>query len=297
MRKTQGFTLVELLIGLFLMGLILVFVGSLINSSAQDTNRITSNADVIKDGQIAQQLIAGRLSEAIYVWLPGSPANINMTGTGVTTVNTVGGTGQQWRVNTDPFVAMVLPPRSPTYDAAGINITNCTSLDPSAGTSAGCYRFFAYYPMLRSALTSSSLAQTEKPKADPANNNQWVLMEYRAMLFDSAGSGAWSPNYTTDAGGSTTKRITGYPPAIYYQSRSGVLLVDYVQPNSVTFTVTRPNGVATGTALANGTVNFSFKMQRLVGSSALRATGSAADTLGAVISPRNWVCPRLVSCP
>ena len=292
MRKTQGFTLVELLIGLFLMSLILVFVGSLINSSVQDTSRITSNADVIKDGQIAQQLIAGRLSEAMYVWLPGSPANINMTGTGITTVNTVGGTGQQWRVNADPFVAMVLPPTgTANYDALG-TVTNCT-----ATVTDGCYRFFAYYPMLRSALTSSSLAQTEKPKADTANNNQWVLMEYRAMLFDSTGSGAWSPNYTTDPGGSTTKRITSYPPAIYYQSRSGVLLVDYVQPNSVTFTVTRPSGVATGTALANGTVNFSFKMQRLVGSSALRATGAAADTLGAVISPRNWVCPRLTSCP
>lgn len=292
MNRTEGFTLVELLIGLFLTGLILVFIGSLITSSAQDTSRISSNADVIKDGQIAQQLITGRLSEAIYVW-PGTSSSFLLS-SGVTTKNTVGIPGQQWRVNTDPFVAMVLPPTgTASYNTTG-TITNCT-----ASTTDGCYRFFAYYAMKRSNL--SILASTEKPKSDPINDNQWVLMEYRANLFDNTGSGAWTPNYIQDYPGGP-KRLTSWPPAIYYissagQPRSGVLLVDYVQPNSVTFTVARPSGVATGPAVPNGTVNFSFKMQRLVGSSALRATGMAGEPLGAVVSPRNWVCPRVLSCP
>lgn len=206
MKNTQGFTLIELLIGLFLMGLILVFIGSLINSSAQDTGRITSNADVIKDGQIAQQLITGRLSEAIYVW-PGT-ASPFLLSTSVTTKNTVGTPGQQWRVNTDPFVAMVLPPTgTANYDSMGA-ITNCT-----ATVTDGCYRFFAYFPMLRSNLYG--LSPAERPKADSANDNQWVLMEYRAMMYDSTGSGAWTPNYVQDSG---VKRLSGPPSAIYYQA-------------------------------------------------------------------------------
>jgi prepilin-type N-terminal cleavage/methylation domain-containing protein len=298
-KASYGFTLIELLISMFIAGLILVATGALINGGANDSNRINLKADMLKEGQIAQQLINGRVGEAIYVWYPtGTGAsNILLAASGSTTKNTINGNSSwQWNIINpsgavnNVFLAMILPPRAPTYDAGGA-IINCTSASGTA--SDGCYRYFAYYPVLRSVLANDAiLALSEKPKPDPVNDNQWVIMEYRATLFNST---AWSPNYTTVNGVNT---ITGLPPASFYQGKSGVLLVDYVRPSSLKFNVVRPSPATVGSARADGTVEFSFQMQRLMGTATeLRASASSADTMGATLSPRNWYCPRAISCP
>ena len=174
-------------------------------------------------------------------------------------------------------------------------ITNCTSANFD-----GCYRFFAYYPVLRDTLVSdTSLSPSQKPKTDPQNGSQWVLMEYRANLYD--GSTAWTPNYVYQNG---VNRISGIPAASYYQSgagmsRSGAILVDYIKPNSLKFVISRPTGVAAGAiARPDGKVAVSFEMQRLSGGDpAVRATAANNEVIGATISPRNWTCPQLLTCP
>jgi len=309
MNRQQGFTLIELLISIFIAGILLVMVGTLITSSAGDSTRINLNADIIKEGQIAQQLITGRLGEAIYVWWPTGTglSNILLASSGSTTKNTVNGNNTwQWTVASatatpaNVFLAMVLPPRAPDYDASN-NITNCTSSVAGSTTSDGCYRFFAYYPVLRSVLVAdATLAASEKPKSDPQNGNQWVLMEYRANLYD--GTTAWTPNYIYQNG---INRISGVPAATFYQSsagasRSGAILVDYIKPGSLKFVITRPNAAATPASIAqpDGTVKVSFEMQRLTGNNpALRATAANNEVLGASVSPRNWTCPQTASCP
>jgi prepilin-type N-terminal cleavage/methylation domain-containing protein len=296
----QGFTLVELLIAILVAGLLLAAVGALIRDSANASNRINLNADIIKEGQIAQQLITGRLGEAIYIWWPTgtSLSNILLASSGSTTKNTVDGNNSwQWIVNNtvnNRFVAMILPPRAPNYIPGTNSITNCTTI-----SSDGCYRFFAYYPAIRSNLVGdTTLSPSEKPKADPQNGSQWVLMEYRANLFD--GSTAWTPNYVNQNG---VNRISGIPAATYYQSsagnsRSGAILVDYIKPGSLKFAITRPTAAIAGVARPDGKVAVSFEMQRLTGSDpSIRATAANNEALGATVSPRNWGCPQTATCP
>ncbi|TSA85893.1 prepilin-type N-terminal cleavage/methylation domain-containing protein [Deinococcus detaillensis] len=306
LRDQHGFTLIELLISIFIAGALLVAIGAIINSSARDSNRINLNADIIKEGQIAQQIITGRLGEALYVWWPTGSAtsNILLTTTGTTAKNTVNGNNKyQWTVASatapvpNVFLAMVLPPRDPIYTPGTDTITNCSSNDSNSSSSYGCYRFFAYYPVLRSVLVNdSTLAVSSKPKDDPQNNDQWVLMEYRANLYD--GSTAWFPSYTS---GNGINRILTVPSDPYFTGRSGAILVDYIKPGSLKFSITRPTGaIAAGTvARPDGTVNFSFEMQRISGSDSpsIRATAANNEVLGATVSPRNWACPRVTSCP
>ncbi|GAA4005950.1 hypothetical protein GCM10022631_16620 [Deinococcus rubellus] len=101
MKSQQGFTLVELLMSIFIAGALLVAISAIISSSARDSNRINLNADIIKEGQIAQQIITGRLGEALYVWWPtgSGTSNLLLTTTGTTAKNTVNGNNQyQWTV-------------------------------------------------------------------------------------------------------------------------------------------------------------------------------------------------------
>ncbi len=175
-----GFTLVEMLvamaIGIILLGLVTQFI----ISNAIFSNRVNLTAISQQQLTAAQQIISSRLREATYVFpndtvikLPNVAKNQNLSSSAQTTLGSTA----------TPMLAMILPPKLP--GAA------CTS----TGTD-GCVRFYAYYPMLRSkwiTITNTSPLDADFPGANYLNNDNWILLEYRAFYssppdFDSKAS-------------------------------------------------------------------------------------------------------------
>ncbi len=330
-NNTYGFTLLELIIGMFVAGLLMVAIVNVFSGTAKNSVFINDNSSLTKESQIAQQVISGHLGEAIYIWPSGVTTNLLLSSAGVTTANTLGASpttnGQKWMYGdtsggsgtvayyTNPsatpkvpyaqnFVAMILPPIAPMYTSGIIN--NCTGTGSGASDQTdGCYRFYAYFPMRRSYLTSLStgqLAETSRPKADPRNDfpgdiirDRWVLMEYRANLFDSSTANTWMPNNAT----SPTSGFTILPSATLFQGRSANVLVDYVKPHSVSFTVYRPvgndpvtNEPVKGSALPNGRVDYTFSMEQFNGRGPTLPITGSAGTLGGSVLVKNWYCPK-----
>lgn len=205
-RARMGFTLMELLVGMAIMAVVLT---ALLNYFMQGTRVSTqsgSRAELQQEILNAQQLIAGKLKEAWYVYPPGQV--INMTNTELTRRPTGGNT---WQVGADPILAMVLPPRVPSVA--------CTT------NTDGCYRFLAYYPVKRSLWVSNTSTDSwRNPGPDDANGETWVLAEYRGNIAPGAGG---TPPAT--------------PPSVPTGNTANILS-DYIAPTVATtsFTTTSP---------------------------------------------------------
>lgn len=210
----RGFTLLELVIAMAVMGILMVsfiqfFVGSL--KTAQD---LDSRSELVAEGQIAHQLISARLQEAWYILPPATTVTLSHTSAWMITKPS-GGTGWTVESSSEPFIAMVLPP------------TNLGQTCSSSDTS-GCYRFFAYYAIKRSDyVTNTSTRTNDRLFSDPSNPNALVLMQYSGFL----------PSGTV-ASNSTTTTVT---PSSLHNIRAD-LLADYVVPvnTSVTFSNYQP---------------------------------------------------------
>lgn len=254
--------------------------------SLRASGEINARNELISEGQIAQQLIASRLQSAFYIYPAGR--TLQLTTGGSTTPNTVrAGAGQNWTVGTDPFMAMIMPPR-----ATG----QCPDSDGGAGNPDACFVFYAYYPIVRSTFIASN--PNISPPADAANANVWLLMEYRANLLD----GVNRSNQLDSPPSATTvsANAAGVHPTI--RGRSGQMLVDYVQPQtfagSPSYTVFRICDPAVSTAQPNcpsGTtstsprlVDFNLRLLQHRGGKALGAPTNTAP-LSTRVYPRNWV--------
>ncbi|RJF72803.1 prepilin-type N-terminal cleavage/methylation domain-containing protein [Deinococcus cavernae] len=64
----KGLTLVELLVGMTLMGIILTALVSFFTQSSKTSMQSSARADLQQETLNAQQLIAGKLKEAWYVY-------------------------------------------------------------------------------------------------------------------------------------------------------------------------------------------------------------------------------------
>ncbi|AWN22886.1 hypothetical protein DKM44_06290 [Deinococcus irradiatisoli] len=257
--RSAGFTLLETLIGLALFGLIMLAITNLFRGTLDTASAGNAENELLSDMQLTQQVIAGRATDAVYVYPTGSTLVLSGTATAPTTRNTLGGANtntQNWTVGTDPIVAMILPP---LVAAGPCNTTVFT----------GCYRLFAYYPILRSYLLSNVTGDV--PNADARNPNQWVMMEYRKNLVNAGVPWTGISN--------STGQVTSVPNSGYVQGASGKFLTDYFQPGSVSFTVTPP---ATG---AVGRVAIQFTGQRFRSGSASAALVSSQSV---TVYPRNW---------
>ncbi|ADV68251.1 hypothetical protein [Deinococcus maricopensis] len=283
--RTAGLTLIELLITLGIVGMILNVVFLLLNQGIGSSNNLVARAGMVQDAQVVQRLLAGRLNEAIYVYgynAAGSAASNSFAfGSGVT-VNAVGyrGTGgSAWALQTDPILAMILPPKTPGGEC--VQDAN-TTVNPDG--SDGCFRFFAYYPLKRNTLTSATLSPSNKPDMDPANDNRWVLMEYRRNLYCSGVN--WRPSYNTD--GSFNASLL--PPRSGCIEAAGVsarLLADFVRPSDNPTT----GGFDVVVNTAQKDVSFTLAFERASGSSTLELPSSSGATLQSYITtvrPKNW---------
>ncbi|MPY66596.1 prepilin-type cleavage/methylation domain-containing protein [Deinococcus sp. SDU3-2] len=169
--RTAGLTLVELLVGMALMGVILLALVNFFGQSSRISAQSSTRAELQQEMLNAQQLIVGKLKEAWYVYPPGQA--IAMVSTNAPTSRNPTTGNQNWTVNTHPILAMILP--------------------PAAGTTA--YRFLAYYPVKRSVwVTGTAATSWRNPGPDDSNGNAWVLVEYRANLASSPVGATFPPS-------------------------------------------------------------------------------------------------------
>ena len=211
-RHKAGFTLLELLIAAAMMGVIMLAFTQLFSGSLRASSEISARNELLSEGQIAQQLIVSRLKEASYIYPPGT--NFTMTNT-VRTQNTLGG-GQRWTVGADPIVAMIVPPKgNPTNPSASAECNGDFGANKNM-----CFMFYAYYPIKRKVLIDG-VNPKYAPAPDPSNEAVWLLMEYRAHIFDGE----------TRSNANRLARPTS-PSTVFskIEGRTAQILVDYVQP-------------------------------------------------------------------
>lgn len=196
--QTAAFTLIELLVAVSLALIILFAASSLLISSSRSSSDLQIRNDLLQEQQIAQNYLIANVREAAYVYPQGTTLNL---GSGKTTKRPGGGA---WVVGsaTAPILAIVKAPELP--------VSGC-----SAGNDRACYKFKAYYPMVRSTWIDGSAGTQNDPGADPSNEDSWLLIEYTKNLVQ-----------TTPP---TVTQLTDLAPG-GLNGESGKLLLDYVQP-------------------------------------------------------------------
>jgi prepilin-type N-terminal cleavage/methylation domain-containing protein len=272
-RQTQaGFTLLELLVGMVLIGIVLTALLNIFSQGSQVSTQSSSRAEMQQDVLNAQQLIAGKLKEAWYVYPPG--LTITMTGTALTQKPSG---GNSWLVGTDPILAMVLPPKNAALSCATTTPTSTSGPD-------GCYRFLAYYPVKRSVwVAGTGVGSWRSPGTDDINGETWILAEYRGTI--APGTGGTLP---------TT------PPSVP-TGNSANILSDYIAPTTVTtgftsilpvnntysmFTYTAANGLVASATNPVWSVTLNLATTRKVAGTTLRLP-NATDEYTISVYPTN----------
>jgi len=203
MRQRYAFTLVEMLIAMAIFSVILGLVMSALRTGSDTLGVIVGEADIIEDARAASAIIADEISQAAYIYPPGTTLTLNTSG--YTTVNPKTN-NRTWTVGEDPIIAMITPPNTS-------NINGDCDNDP-----AFCYTFVAFYPVERS-LVSENIPYMADPTNDTGANAKWVLYEYRKRLDVGA-----SPLEFIGLQGNLPTEFGGIAAQI---------LVDYVLPDSL----------------------------------------------------------------
>lgn len=203
MRQNSAFTLVELLVSMAIFSIILGLVMSALRTGSNTLGVIIGEADIIEDARAASAIIADEISQAAYIYPPGTTLTLNTSG--YTTVNPKTG-NRTWTVGEDPIIAMITPPNTG-------NVNGDCDNDP-----AFCYTFVAFYPVRR-GLVAQNKPYFADPPNDTGNNEKWVLYEYRRRL---------------DIGASPLEFIglQGRIPT-EFGGIAAQILVDYVIPDSL----------------------------------------------------------------
>lgn len=264
MRKSDqaGLSLLELLIAMAIMGVLMLAFTQLFGGSLKASSSISARNELLSEGQIAQQLVVSKLKQASFIY--PTDTTFQMTNT-VRTRNTINeGRGQFWRVGSDPIIAMIVPPQG----SDNPNVNSCLPPNPAnrgpQHSADMCFTFYAYYPIKRSIFIAGVDADSA-PVPDPANDDAWLLMEYRENVPDGVDR--------------SSNRLAGFPDSnTVLNNLRGVgarILVDYVQPPE--------NGDPPLFNLnANGSIEFNLQMGRNQGGKMLEL-----PPLGVRAYPRN----------
>lgn len=228
MRQNSGFTLIEVLIASVILLILLALITNGLGTGGNVVGLINSKGELLEDTRFAGQIMAEEISKAVYIYRNGIQITLP---TSYTTRNPSTSTSV-WTVGqaSAPILAMVQSPQN-------VNATCNTTTTPD-----GCMTFVAYYPVLRSVVTSTTGA-TEGLVATANDTNTWVLYEYRQTL---AGSKFSSSGVNTLAAVPTT-----------FATGSGSILADYI-PATTGFQI------APNLCSRNSTVQGSTNLQELV---------------------------------
>ncbi|WP_019010626.1 PilW family protein [Deinococcus aquatilis] len=261
-RHLQGVTLIELLIGMALALIVMVAAFDLFTSSTKSAFNLQTRSELLAELQIAQNYLAAQVRDAVYVFPQGTTLNL---GGGYTTEHPLDGT---WRVGDQavPVLAFIKPPEDTTK--------GCPSNED------GCYKFYAYYPVLRSSWVSGATSYND-PGQDPQNGNRWLLVEYHSNYRVPPQLASLASPYTPPAGG------------------SGRLLLDYVQPTALALAGTpalfvQKDAPAPATVQSSGTVSvtLNFALSQQLRGSVLNLPGRSATAAPAATVRTVTVFPR-----
>ena len=255
----KGFTLLETLVGLALLGIILSAVFQVMQRSTVATSQLDTRNDLLGETQLAQNYMVAKLREAAFAFPPSTvasiPANITLNSTGYTMYNPATG-NYNWRLGTDPVIAFVVPPKNVTPGACDAS-TAATRPD-------NCYAFYAFYAIPRSQMTvgvpgKGTATGTNALTPSPQNDERaWVLMEYRAY-YKTAGYSVARNNIPSDG--------------------NAFALLDFVLPA----TSTEPLFAYDGSTVSMVTLNLAT--QQLIGANTVRVPGAGRYTVR--VYPRN----------
>lgn len=246
-HRSSGFTLIEVLVSILLIGIVLAALMSFFSQSTKLSSQSSSRSELQQETLNAQQLMAGRLREAWYIFPVGTSLNLG----GALRQNPINNSSA-WIVGTHPIVAMILPPTQ----------TGGTCLQSSRQF---CWKAFAYYPVKRSVWVSATTnsageATSSNPGADPSNDpNTWVLVELRKTLY------GFTPS--------------NYPPTTLPNISKGSdanLLADYIAPTNASAAPYTMFDFESNAALVRG-VKFNLALSRMAQGKELRlpnATGT-----------------------
>jgi prepilin-type N-terminal cleavage/methylation domain-containing protein len=230
-KNISGFTLLEMMISMALLGIILTVVFNFFNSSLKVTSIVSAQSQVQTEMRSVASMITEDVQRAIYVFPPcgeykrdgtgkltitgditctakSSASNtlnvswskFSLASTGETIKNPVTDS-YDWFVGAGttftktypgaPILAMITSPRDPNLPCYK-GFTTKLVINPE-----GCYTFIAYYPIKRSRIVLS--VTDGQLTEDSQNSNKWVLMQYRRNLSANLEKTTTGSNYVAAA--------------------------------------------------------------------------------------------------
>lgn len=259
-RVQRGFTLVELLVVMVLLGVVLTALTSTFISGSRTTTLAITRAELQQEVVNAEQLIASRVKEAYYVFPPGQ--TLALGGGDLRRNPVVSPASGNWTIGTHPILAMILPPKTPGADCKpstpAIPASGSTPATPATDAiNTGCYRFYAYYPVKRSVWVGGT-SGASNPGPDANNDaSTWVFVEYRDYYYESSPVGSTPTPPPTDGSDAN-------------------LLSDYIMPTNTTGATYTMFSYQPSTAATTGVtgVNISLATGRTVNGKLTRLPGA-----------------------
>lgn len=292
-KYTSGLTILELLISIGLASILLLALGAFFSQNSQAALQLNTRSDMQQETIIAQQLITGRLREAVYVMPAGQTLVLSSSAASAPTyTNPVGARrgSPTWITGSDPILAMVLPPKD---GSAGENCLLTTTTTTPTGNDA-CYRFYAYYPVNRKTWTDGTSGSND-PGVDATNENTWVLVQYMSYL-----SGDFYDAEVTNMTSATPVTIPRVIDYVNFKISNAQILADYIEPtvnDTTTAGVTNANttytmftyansttpGIAPTAAKPVDTVTVNLASARLLGGKLMHIPGPTYTSTGTLV--------------
>jgi prepilin-type N-terminal cleavage/methylation domain-containing protein len=175
--RFSGFTLVELLVVIALLGVFLGMMANSVNQTGKYTANVVNRSEQLDDMRVAGQMIADQVNKALYIYPPGSSITFSATPVASTVTNNGSPT---WVVGRDPIIAYIEPPVKPAAD--GVCSTGTPATPATQDQEDACIFFVAYIAVKRSYLTDTAAERETYGAEDTRNPDVSMIFEYRKRL-------------------------------------------------------------------------------------------------------------------
>jgi prepilin-type N-terminal cleavage/methylation domain-containing protein len=249
-KRTSGFTVLEMLVAMGLLGIFLTLISQFLTSGFNVTTTISNQTKLQQEMRATGSMMTEEIQRALYIFPPCGTYSSVLTTTGALpapvpddTCAAPTGTPSTLKVTWSKFTITVSgntfknpATNTLTWQVGGPNsFTKTISSSPllamivaprnpsiKCTTGAGCYTFVAYYPVLRSNLAGTS---SDQLITDTDNSNDWVLMEYRRdlnkNLLQTTAAGSYVEEDNTTTNSSLTDRIPWGDVGCYRDAAAG----------------------------------------------------------------------------